>query len=242
VERSRIHHLGILKPFKRTRAVLNPLCVRPEYYGFPEGVEFAAESLCHAWLRGWYDSWTCEATRSLWRAVAGDLGFGARFAADAQAHAIERKLAWGDDEELAWRQVVARFSDFFQALKPNLKFEDPAIPERIEDLLDDPKQAASPDNLDTALLLLLLAGAGSESLSEVRFYELYRQELESSVGRPSLGFYHVGPRLAWLGRQPKEVVRFESFPQVAAGIREVIRRIEQGNHDVPQGSPRRTPP
>jgi hypothetical protein len=91
----------------------------------------------------------------------------------------------------------------------------------------------SPDNLDTALLLLLLVGAGSQSLSEARFFELYRQELETSVGQPLMGFYHIGPRLAWLARQPDRVAYFESYPQVAAGIREVMRRIEQGDHEMP---------
>jgi hypothetical protein len=205
-------------------------CARcPSLYGTPREVEGLAKHVTHVLLTANISGWRYRDTKRFWRDVAASLGYGRRFARDADSTRIKRWNRWGPHEDVAMSQVVAGYSRIWKELASEADF--PWCRRWIEVLLQRPGIVGKPDVLDGVLfgLMVLALGARGKAGDVRRLWEGERRKVGGDAVR---GLSDVGSRREWDSRSSGKYLEFSSMPCVVAGISEVIRRLRATNCSV----------
>ena len=117
-------------------------------WGSPEELECVAIHFTHVLLARRAPDWTFEKTFEHWRSLGGP------FADDPEEHANMRAKLWGEQELKARTQVVEGFLVVWTGLARHPDREAAFAP-LIEELLDFPERAGTPDRLNMTLFALM---------------------------------------------------------------------------------------
>lgn len=182
-------------------------------WGSPEELEAVAEHFTHVLLASRRPGWTFEETHALW------VKHGAPFSADAEEHAVMRSRLWAEHVEAARSQVTMGFVTVWAALDRDAEREALLTP-WIEQLLDAPKLAGTPDRLN-AVLFALVGFVAKDPQAYVTHLGLERERTGGHSLRPLHVVAPPGPNEAHLPYTRK----FTSWEAVANGIARVVEAL-----------------
>jgi hypothetical protein len=194
---------------------LKQLTKTARMWGSPEELECVALHLTHVLYAHREKEWSLEKTFATWQAL------GAPFAGDAEEHAAMRSKMWGADEELARSQVVQGFVVVWAGLERDPEKEAVVGP-WLEQLLDAPRLAGTPDRLNMTLFALMGFVARDPS-RYVQALNLERHRIGGHELRALPVVAPPGPSEAGL----TYTRNFTSWPKVIEGIGAMLARLEE---------------
>lgn len=182
-------------------------------WGSPEELECVAMHFTHVLLAARTPGWTFEQTFERWKALGGP------FAQDPDAHAAMRSKLWGDEEARARTQVVEGFLVVWTGLKRHPEREAVLGP-WVEELLDFPERAGSPDRLNMTLFALM-GFVAAEPQQYVAALSVERHRIGGHELRALPVVAPPGPTEPALAY----TVSFSSWARVTEGIASVMKAL-----------------
>ncbi|MBL8919555.1 MAG: hypothetical protein JNJ54_11880 [Myxococcaceae bacterium] len=194
-------------------------------WGSPEELEAVAEHFTHVLLTSRTPGWTFEETHALW------VKHGAPFAGDADEHAAMRSRLWTEHVETARTQVTHGYASVWAALDRDPEREALLTP-WIEQLLDAPKLAGTPDRLN-AVLFALIGFVAKDPQAYVTHLGLTREHTGGHALRPLHVVGAPGPSEAALPYTRK----FTTWDAVSNGIARVIEALPSAGAEPEDDEP-----